>query len=70
MKHMHANVGKFGQVVHNWDAYVHGMDQKYFVANNVTSDVKKRAILLSMSCTYVVKLATWQEFAKQKTKCF
>ena len=45
-KHSFGNLGEFDATVENWDAYLERMEQ-YFVANEVTSDAKKKAILLS-----------------------
>ena len=45
-KHSFGNIGEFDATIENWDAYLERMEQ-YFVANEVTSDAKKKAILLS-----------------------
>ena len=45
-KHSYGNMGEFDQAVENWESYIERMEQ-YFVANDVTSAAKKRAILLS-----------------------
>ena len=45
-KHMYGNIAEFDQALENWEAYMEQMEQ-YFVANEVTSDTKKKAILLS-----------------------
>ena len=45
-KHTYGNIGEFDQALENWEAYIERMEQ-YFVANKVTSDAKKKAILLS-----------------------
>ena len=42
----YGNVGEFDQATENWTAYIERMEQ-YFVANDVTANNKKRAILLS-----------------------
>ena len=46
VKHSYGNIGKFDQALENWEAYIKQMEQ-YFVANEVTSEAKKKAILLS-----------------------
>ena len=46
-KPSYGNIGEFDQALENWEAYIERMEQ-YFVANEVTSDAKKKAILLSM----------------------
>ena len=43
-KHSFGNIGEFDATVEDWDAYLERMEQ-YFVANKVTSDAKKKAIL-------------------------
>ena len=45
-KHAYSNIGEFDQAFENWEAYIKQMEQ-YFVANKVTSDAKKKVILLS-----------------------
>ena len=45
-KHLYGNIGEFDQAVENWDAYIERMEQ-YFLANDITTDAKKKAILLS-----------------------
>ena len=45
-KHSYGNIGEFDQAVENWDAYIERMEQ-YFLANDITADAKKKAILLS-----------------------
>ena len=45
-KHSYSNIGKFDQALENWEAYIEQMEQN-FVANEVTSDANKKAILLS-----------------------
>ena len=45
-KHAYGNIGEFDQALENWKAYIERVEQ-YFVANEVTSDTKKKAILLS-----------------------
>ena len=45
-KHSYGNIGEFDQALENWEAYIEWKEQ-YFVANEVTSDAKKKAILLS-----------------------
>ena len=63
-KHSFGNIGKFNATVENWDAYLEWMEQ-YFVANEVTSDAKKKAILLStcnaslMNQTYFFSFYIW-----------
>lgn len=42
----YGNIGEFDQAVENWESYLERMEQ-YFVANDVASATKKRAILLS-----------------------
>ena len=42
----YGNVGEFDQATENWAAYMERMEQ-YFLANEVTTNNKKRAILLS-----------------------
>ena len=45
-KHSYGNIGEFDQAVETWDSYIERMEQ-YFVANEVTTATKKKAILLS-----------------------
>ena len=45
-KPSYGNIGEFDQALKNWEAYIEQMEQ-YFVANEVTSNAKKKAILLS-----------------------
>ena len=42
----YGNVGEFDQATETWSAYMERMEQ-YFIANDVTGNNKKRAILLS-----------------------
>ena len=42
----HGTIGPFRGNANNWSAYTESLEQ-YFVANDVTEDAKKRAILLS-----------------------
>ena len=44
-KHTYGNIGEFDQALENWETYIERMEQ-YFVANKVTSDAKKKVILL------------------------
>ena len=46
VKPSYGNIGEFDQALKNWEAYIERMEQ-YFVANEVTSNAKKKAILLS-----------------------
>ena len=46
MKHTYGNIGEFDQALEKWEAYIEQMEQ-YFVANDIISDTKKKAILLS-----------------------
>ena len=45
-KHSYGNTGESDHAFENWESYIERMEQ-YFVANDVTSAAKKRAILLS-----------------------
>ena len=47
VKHVYGNIGEFDQAFVYWKAYIERIEQ-YFVANEVTSDTKKKAIPLSM----------------------
>ena len=47
MKHSCGNIGEFDQALENWEAYIEWMEQ-YFAANEVTSDAKKKVVLLNM----------------------
>ena len=51
----HGTIGPFSGEAEDWSAYTERLDQ-YFIANDVTSGAKKRAILLSVCGTPTYKL--------------
>ena len=51
----HGTVGPFSGDSEDWSAYVERLDQ-YFIANDVTSGQKKKAIFLSVCGTQTYKL--------------